>query len=905
MQKFFLNNLVLIFSFLLIFLSSPFVKAKIIGEISKLGEAEHLALLGLNTWDYKIDKINSKKIRLRISSEILPEFTKTANKWKGSYLKNIKVISKKPLDGESVITLTLNKNVSYFDYLTDQPSSLVIDFYENKTTTKKKNKSVTGLQANKKSSKGKKSNQLQRKPASGEFIKFDSHVSDINKIIEGEFSNQSLVKKGVFDSSDPSYSRFTIKKKEIDLNKIEKNLKKNVFVNFPTLLESSSQLEGLLADIPLHVIRSKNKTETKEAQLLHRLYKAKSWGAFNKMYEYFSKTYPDSKYKNLLRSLATSTYFNVWKLTNNKSFLEKAENEFLRFQKKMPDSRVTEFWKKVLFYTNLELANGIEAARLGEDIVEEYPLASDLENIKLSLADSYLTAGQFKRAREIYDELRKGAASQEIRKLASFTRPITYIKQKKMNKAVEQYLDFKKEFPTFDEPGYYFNMAEAYFWKGNYYRSASLYKQFIKKYPKHLMNNYAITRIGEIMSLMGLPEKRFSPIYFESVYRFGGLKGADIAQIRLHSLSIPKSKKIEADHYIDEIKKIASKYEGNDMRYFRDIIIADSLTNDKEYLTSNEYLDRAYKENPYNSFAVKIKPRILENIKKQTRSYLDKKDYLSAISLLENNRKSWLSNVKDLDFKRELARSFELAGLDDYALAYFVDYASGMKKEGKELDNQVILSLATLYQKRKDYEQMDTYLKMLSTSNTLSERDKFKTVKLKFEVYDETAAYDRAEKLLKTYISSINKNELVKLESSFLLSDFYAERAQFKDALKTLLPLEEAVKDSDKNYFRLSKKLIKVFVKNGKDRLAMEKADNILKSKEFKQDKNFVFYVGNLFSNNNEWKKAKEIWSMIDQKNGIYAKMINEKLNHKKWKKDYGKFVDRIPAMEGSEKGEY
>ncbi len=868
----------------------------ITGKIKKMGQAEHVSFTGASEWDYKIVKLSGNKIKVILPARAANDFVSKSKVWKGNYLSNIKVTKNTDIDSE--VVLTMNKNVSFFDYLTDQPSSLIIDFYEEK----KKKTSVTPKK-NKKVAKKKKNSD--RAPASTEFIKFDTVGNDINQIIKGDTANNELIRRGVFDSADPDYERFKIGKNELDYSKIEQNLKKNVFLRFPVLINSSGQLPDLLEKLPLHVIKTKNKQETKEAQLIHRLYKAKSWAAFNKMYDYFGKAYPDSKYKNLLRSLATSAYFNLWKQTGNKKYLSKAEAEFLKFKKNLPESRVTEYWEKVLFYTDFELNQGLEAARRGEDIVKKYPLAQDLDNIKLTLADSYLKATQYREANNLYNDLINNSKSKKIRDIASFTKPIIQIKKKNMKGAVEEYLDVKKEHLTIDEPGYYFNMAEAYFWKGDYYRSAQLYRQFIKKYPKHLMNNFAITRIGEIMQLAGFKEKRFSPVYFESNYRFKGLKGADIAKIRLNSLKVPKSKKIEVDHYISEIQDLAKKYDTSDMKYFKEIIIADTLTKSDKYLESNDYLKKAHKRNPFSKLVSKLKPRILYNLKKQVDKYLDKNDYLAAIELFEKNRESWLSNLTDIDFKKGLAKSFEMAGMRDYALAYYVDYINEKQKKSEKIETPVILSMATLYQKNEDYENMDKYLRLLSISDDLSEKNKFDAIKLKFEVYNEKAAYDRAENILNEYNRSIKNNEKIEIATGFMLSDFYDERAKYKQSLDLLKKLEDKVTEKHKDYYLLSKRLIKQFVKNSDDDSALKKINDIKDSKEFKSDEEFIYYSGNLLMENKEYKKAKEIWSLVNNKDSLYGQMITEKLNHKKWIKSYGKYFDRIPAMKEVQRGEY
>ncbi len=855
-------------------------------QFKKLDIAENLSFTGASRWDYKINKTSGNSITIKFPEKLSASSVSKIKGVTGKYIQSAKVL-KNELTGAEV-QIKLRKNVSYFDYLTDQPSSLVIDFYEDKA---KKAKAIK--KTSKKIAKNKKSNQ--RKPASTEFISFDQIGKDIDKILNGDNDN-SLIRTGVFDSADPNYGRFEIPVREFDYTKINENLKKDVFMKFPILYRESNQLKTLLSDLPLHIIRTKNNKETKEAQLIHKLYTSKVWAAFHKMYQYFTKAYPDSKYENLLRSLATSAYFELWKNTNDKHYLNLAEKEFLKFKKDLPENRVTEYWDKIMFYTSLQLKHGLEAARRGEAILKKYPLAEDLEKVRLNLADAYLQASQFTEARRVY----KGLVNSDdpfVKKEAQFSLPIVDFKQDKMNIATSKYIEAKKNYPLGDDPSYYFNMGEAYFWQGEYKKSAELYKQFIKKYPKHFMNNYAITRIGEIMSLVGYPIKKYKPMFLESVYRFKGLKGADIAEMRINSLKVGKRKAIESDHYISEIKRLASKYDDIEMRYFEEIIIADSLTRSEKYLPSNEYLIKSYKRNPYSKIANQIKPRIIDNLQAQMEQYLRDNQYLSVIELYESNRSNWLAKSKKLGFKRILARSFELAGMNNYSLAHYVDYVDNKKKANLPISNQVILSMATLYQKNKDYENMDKYLKVLSNMNNLTDQEKYQAVKLKFDVFKEKGVYDRAEKLITAYNNSNITNVKVKADTVFSLSDFYRDRAKYNEALKELKKVESTFSENSEFFYPLSKRIIKLQLDNSNDSEALNKVDQIIGHKDFLKDEPFIFFVGDLLLKNNEREKADEVWSKISDKKSMYVEMIKEKKKHNNWQKSYGKYIDRIPAM--------
>ncbi|MFZ4403364.1 MAG: hypothetical protein ACOYOK_04620 [Pseudobdellovibrionaceae bacterium] len=167
----------------------------------------HFELQGAEAWIYDIKKssLNGENVVVMTIDSVDESLVKILKNFKSDLIKKIE-IDKNAKDKKNELKFYLSQNkVEVFDYLTDQPSRLVVDFYINpdvesiekiKSTSTEKNNSIEKKDFKKSSDKKQKRN------TASEYI-------SLEKPIENE-KNSPSVKAGIFDGNDPEYQRFSI-----------------------------------------------------------------------------------------------------------------------------------------------------------------------------------------------------------------------------------------------------------------------------------------------------------------------------------------------------------------------------------------------------------------------------------------------------------------------------------------------------------------------------------------------------------------------------------------------------------------------------------------------------------------------------------------------------------------------
>ncbi|NJL23737.1 MAG: hypothetical protein HC902_00160 [Calothrix sp. SM1_5_4] len=113
--------------------TKPVVQA----EISRMADTAHVEFKGLKNWRYEVQREGGQKVTLTIapldeaSVARLQAFT-------DPFIKSVQVNKQGP-DGDYLITFDLARNdVESFDYQTDEPSRLILDFYRKADSEVKK-----------------------------------------------------------------------------------------------------------------------------------------------------------------------------------------------------------------------------------------------------------------------------------------------------------------------------------------------------------------------------------------------------------------------------------------------------------------------------------------------------------------------------------------------------------------------------------------------------------------------------------------------------------------------------------------------------------------------------------------------------------------------------------------------
>ena len=117
---------------LLILLSLSFTTveaASVSGSISRVGDATHLEFTGLKEWKYRLEQTSKTSVEI-----YLPPFDEKTlvelQTWTDRFIDQIS-IDRAAADGQYKLTVQLKKaEIETFDYLTDEPSRLIIDIFE-------------------------------------------------------------------------------------------------------------------------------------------------------------------------------------------------------------------------------------------------------------------------------------------------------------------------------------------------------------------------------------------------------------------------------------------------------------------------------------------------------------------------------------------------------------------------------------------------------------------------------------------------------------------------------------------------------------------------------------------------------------------------------------------------------
>jgi len=310
---------------------SNFAVAQTVGGIiSRIGDTTHLEFRGRKEWLYESPKKDKNVISLTV-----PAFDEATavqlQAWNCPLIKEVK-IDKSGADGRYGLQFVLNSDaVESFDYLTDDPSYLVIDFFEP-AKDKKKTEEVQAAapsaapsagtmvapvssdlpqklpekidpQASKKRNKKSKS----RSPASTELLAVTDAAPDPGanlKIIEvaPEEVTNIQYERGVFDGNDPAYSRFQLK----DYEKNEEALiasQNNIYLMYPMLYRILNRFAEMQQNSPEYEIVPKENEENKEARFLYTLYKNKRYGAYFESLKYFEAKRPNSEYDEIVKNM--------------------------------------------------------------------------------------------------------------------------------------------------------------------------------------------------------------------------------------------------------------------------------------------------------------------------------------------------------------------------------------------------------------------------------------------------------------------------------------------------------------------------------------------------------------------------------------------------------------------------
>jgi tetratricopeptide (TPR) repeat protein len=909
-------------------------KSVVQADISHLGETAHLEFKGLKNWRYDLQKDGSKKIVLTMPPLDTASLTRLQG-FSDELVRGVQVDKHGP-DGTFVITFELaQSDVESFDYLTDEPSRLIVDFYR-KTDADAKNTQSTSPKAEKKATKAKASARARkasgkqaaangggkdRRPAGDEFLSVDAKA--------GKDGDQDLsLKFGIFDGGDDNYDRFRIKDYEIREEAIISS-RQNIYLPFPMLKMQVGQLGKLMEEQPEYVIHPKDTRENKEARLLLTLFERKRYAVFLKTYDYFMNRYPESEYTEILKNLAAHVHLERWKEEGKAPEFEQARAMYSELVQKYPESPLREHNYLILGFALMERGEALATLQTFQGFLKTYPSSPEVPLVRNAVAEAYMILRKYDEAMAEYDAIIKDFAKTPYAQEARYRMGDVAFAKGDFNQAIRLYEAAIKDLPAQEKvyPNADFNMAEARFWQKDFKKSLGNYIQFVNLYPSHPHGGYALTRIGELLGVLGADQRRVMGAFLESYFRFPNHPGAKVARIRMLSQQMKGMKPKELKKALEEIEDYSNKLDLPGIKEFTTLMVAEGLTHRGEYKGALANLISYYQKNPTSANLDSFKGRILRNISNELKDEVERGEFLKALEFYGQYQNTWLKNSDRIDIPYFVAGAYERAGAFSEAENIYRETLqrreaiAGTEKEKEKKVQEHLPSIASLHLRlaatmAQDRDYIDAYqqLKAIGPGSTLSAAETVERVRLSALIAEQRNDPARAREALSELAEKWHGDPTLVVPVHLQLAQTYLKLGDAKRAeahADKVLAAAETESESegegegeekpvpDKVVADAFEAKAQALLEQKKAMAAVETYQRMLDRFEDKMQLGSIRYrVGQILFDRGDFKGANDVWKRLEgTKNDLLWKIGKEKLEQSQWQGEYNKYIKRIPAM--------
>lgn len=906
----------------------PVFAQQVSGQISRVGDATHLEFSGRTEWNYDDPVKDGDKLTF-----VLPAFDEVTEtrlrSWSDPFVKEVQVNKNGP-DGKYAVTFTLaDKTVESFDYQTDEPSHLVIDFYkrlpeDGPAKVADAGKAKAGAKADAKTSG--KSVASGGKKARTDYTKVDgSRAPASDEILVGPGlpgaaaipeKSREFPTVGVFDGSDPNYDRFNLKEYEVKEDAIIAS-QQNIYIKFPMLKMKTDRFAEMMKTTPAYEITPKDERQNKEARFIIALHTKQRPGSFNETYEYFMKQYPDSPYDEIMRNMKAEQGAQRYLEKNDLVDYDQFRSEYKYLLQKYPDSVLSERNLLLLGYSALYRGDGAEALQNFERYVQKYPNSNERDNVRMSIADAYIALYKPADALRVYADIEKNPVEKTSAVEAAYRRGDVFFGQNKYSEAAVAYQEALKKYPAHARilPNAPYNLAESQFWMGDYRKSLQGFIDYLKMYPSHSHGGFALTRVGELLQILGADQSRVTGAFIEGYFRFPTSQGSEVSRIRMLAQGFKGMKEKEKERALKEIDQITSKSTLPRMEEFTTLIICDGLSRRTEYQDSLTKLVDYYREHPAVTNQDVFRSRILRNISDIMKQELVKDDFMPAMNIYGKYAKTWLRNSQRIDIPYFRALAYEKSGVYSEAQKTYTDLRTRLEKmagttefkkrrvyENLPTIDQLNLRLGAVALEEKQYQSALSQLQKIKSP--LSPEENIERVQIGARVAELIGNYDQAIQYLKEQVATWSGQSELLVKPYLNLAELSLKTGKLDDAESYLEKLEDMntkSKLTDDQWAKTLELKADDQFQKGKKIAAVETYVTLLDQFENKRPMSSVRYrAGKILFDEGDVKGAEKLWASLPEKGGeFYKKLAQEKLKQAAFSDSYKKYMDRIPAAAG------
>ena len=896
-------------------------------EFSLLGDTAHFEFVGRDHWSYDLQKKSEKgqgwfEVRVpRLSDAAIAKL----KSFKGGPIRGIEVVRNGPDATDLLKVKLVIDNTESFDYLTDQPSRLIVDLYPKKTKVVQKKK--TPSEKSEEVASEEAATELPkkaRKPATTDIliVKNDT-MEDLAKSSSASAAKGEVKEAGIFDGGDPHFNRFSIQDYEVREESIIQSQEKD-YIDFPMLHIVPEELQVLDAKRPVYEIEASKSTDPKEldenkmARLLLTLFKNKRYHVFLKTVDWFFEKYPKSQYEEIVRFMWADTNYALYEETKNVKQFDMALFRYQEALQKFPQSPLAERTMMLMGYSSLDRGDYLGTLRMFQQHISKRPASGNKDLARFAIAEAFLKLNQFNEAVKTYEDIEKDAKRPEDRIRAAYLKGDVYFQQKDDAKAISTYLGARKKYPEEekDYPNALYNQAAGSFRKKDYRQSLSEFKEFLKKFPSHPYAGYAMTRVGELLDILGADSSRVMGAYLETYFRYGDSPSAMVAKLRLLGARMKGMKPGEVDKTVSDIMDLAKKSQLAKMDQFATLLVSDGYTSRGQYDKAINLLVKFYQDHVTSADTARLQSKIVLNINEKIKDQVQNGKFIEALKTHKKFSDPWLKTSDRIDTKFWVGRAFEQAGVFNESEKLYRDalnkiYALNGTKDGKERNifeklpstDEIHLRLGSVDFQQGHWNQAYDQLKNIQKPELLSGKDQIERVQMGAALLEKRGEPEVALRYLAELIKTWKGIPALVASPYFDAGEIELRQGKKDDALHSFQRVDELMKDSGLVnpvlHAKSLEKIAQIYLEEKKIDKALPALEKLLKTYEKTRPlASWRYKMGQIYFDKGEVQKASEVWKDLkNDKADFWYKLAQEQLKGSEWNGDYKKYIQRIPAM--------
>ncbi len=874
-------------------------KVKAAGSVSfkNQGDTLSLELTGQTDWSYdlkrKIEK-NQTKVLLVVNGldEQLYERLKNT---KNSLIKSIQVKADGP-DGKKQIEFTLSSSkVETFDYLTDHPSKLIIDFYFNEP---EKTTQAAAAPAPQKAKP-----QVGRAPANTDFFE----VTPI-----GLNTKPVNLKESLFTNNEARLARFKFDAHEVKPKQDAYEVY-DYYFSYPIMDRTFVFWNRMKENQPAYEILPEKSEENKHVRLIKKLFDKNRTHVLQQTTDWFSSKYPKSKYLELAYAMTADSLIGLWEKEKKNEYYDLAQLYYNKLTEFYPDSPLAERTSLAVGMYELDKKNYLAAMRKLKYHSENKKYENKNSNYYAQLGLSYALAklNKIDEAIQIVESVENSTKEAFIKAEASFRKGDYYVMAEKYQSAKNQYLKAEKDFPQYTHlyPSALFNKMEAYFHLKMSHQSHEAALDFIQRFPQDDFAPYALTRLGELIELIGAPQEKAVGAYLETQFRYGDNPKTVVARLHLMSTRMKGMKDVELKQTIDKMNELADKSDLDNIQQFKTVMISDGLSRRKEFDKAIQVLVKYHQDYPNMKNPDRMANRVRSNIHSYIRDLSEIGKNKEVLKVYQQYADNWLRKQEGFDTYYYLGKAYQAAGAYDEALKKYdisekmLASRSPASEENSGLPPKETISLGralSLFEKNQ-LKEAELALDKIKNPDVLSPEEQIARVNLASQLHEKNGEYETATRYLSEVVRVWKEKPNLVTDSAVRLAMLLNKAGKAEQGIQVLDQfLNEKITAANTKKIYKAKGEIAINAKLTKE--AIEALSYIIEKGSGENLAKEKYQLGDLYFQKGELKKAENVWSSFaDKDDQFWSKLANEKMQSAKWQDEYKKYLKRIPATVGVE----